>query len=83
VGKRRTGEALANRPLVANASMTFIDGCLAGGILIALALNAAFGWCGLTRWPPGVVAASPTKLVKTGRASGVWRSLVVRIERVG
>ena len=35
-GKRRTGQAFGNRPLVANASMTFLDGCLAAGILTRL-----------------------------------------------
>src|SRR5438874_9683474 len=29
-GKRRTGRPMSSRPLLANASMTFIDGCLAG-----------------------------------------------------
>jgi divalent metal cation (Fe/Co/Zn/Cd) transporter len=55
-GKRRAGRALANRPLVANASMTFIDGCLAGGILVALALNTAFGWWWADPLAAGVVA---------------------------
>jgi divalent metal cation (Fe/Co/Zn/Cd) transporter len=55
-GKRRTGEALDNRPLVANASMTFIDGCLAGGILAALALNATLGWWWADPLAAGIVA---------------------------
>jgi divalent metal cation (Fe/Co/Zn/Cd) transporter len=38
-GKRRTGMALGSRPLVANASMTMIDGGLATGVLVALALD--------------------------------------------
>lgn len=55
-GKRRTGLVLDNRPLVANASMTFIDGCLAGGILTALALNAAVGWWWADPLAAGIVA---------------------------
>jgi divalent metal cation (Fe/Co/Zn/Cd) transporter len=43
-GKRRTGKALDNRPLIANASMTFIDGCLAAGVLVALVADRLFGW---------------------------------------
>ena len=42
--KRVTGYAANSSPLIAEASMTFLDGCLATGILIALALNTAFGW---------------------------------------
>ncbi len=38
-----TARAADNAPLAAEASMTFLDGCLATGILTALALNAAFG----------------------------------------
>jgi len=43
-GKRRTGLALGNRPLIANAAMTLLDGCLAAGILIALILDTSAGW---------------------------------------
>lgn len=43
-GKRRTGQTLGNAPLLANARMTFLDGCLAVGILLALIATAAFGW---------------------------------------
>ncbi len=42
--KRVTGRAANSSPLLAEASMTFLDGCLATGILTALALNTAFGW---------------------------------------
>jgi divalent metal cation (Fe/Co/Zn/Cd) transporter len=66
-GKRRTGEALDNRPLVANASMTFIDGCLAGGILIALALNAAFGW-----WWADPLAAGIVAVIAANEARENW-----------
>jgi divalent metal cation (Fe/Co/Zn/Cd) transporter len=43
-GKRRTGLALGNRPLIANASMTLLDGCLAAGIFTALILDTVVGW---------------------------------------
>ena len=42
--KRRIGTALDSRPFLAEASMTFLDGCLATGILAALALNLVLGW---------------------------------------
>jgi divalent metal cation (Fe/Co/Zn/Cd) transporter len=41
--KRTTARAAASGPLAAEASMTFLDGCLATGILMALALNTTFG----------------------------------------
>ena len=41
--KHTTARAATSPPLRAEASMTFLDGCLASGILIALVLNAAFG----------------------------------------
>lgn len=42
--KRRIGTALGSEPFGAEASMTFLDGCLATSILGALALNLVFGW---------------------------------------
>lgn len=46
LGLARTKRALAKRaksePLAAEAQMTFLDGCLAGGILVALVLNAVW-----------------------------------------
>ncbi len=41
--KAVTARAANSAPLRAEASMTFLDGCLATGILTALVLNAAFG----------------------------------------
>ena len=66
-GKRRTGEAIDNRPLVANASMTFIDGCLAGGVLIGLALNAALGW-----WWADPLAAGIVAIIAANEARENW-----------
>lgn len=42
--KRRVGAAMQSGPFLAEASMTFLDGMLATGILVALVLNAALGW---------------------------------------
>ncbi len=42
--KHRVADALESDPFRAEASMTFLDGCLATSILIALALNLLFGW---------------------------------------
>jgi len=55
-GKRRTGAALQNHPLMANASMTFIDGCLAAGVLVALAVDRIAGWWWADPLAAGVVA---------------------------
>lgn len=50
--KRRTARPLGSEPLEAEASMTFLDGCLCICILTALAVNMAFGWW----WADGVAA---------------------------
>jgi divalent metal cation (Fe/Co/Zn/Cd) transporter len=42
--KRRVGRRLESEPFLAEASMTFLDGCLAAAILTALALNALLDW---------------------------------------
>jgi divalent metal cation (Fe/Co/Zn/Cd) transporter len=42
--KRRTARPIHSGPLDAEASMTFLDGCLCLGILSALAANVLFGW---------------------------------------
>jgi divalent metal cation (Fe/Co/Zn/Cd) transporter len=44
VGKGRTGAALHNPVLIAEGRVTFIDGMLAGAVLVGLTLNALFGW---------------------------------------
>lgn len=66
-GKRRTGKALGNRPLMANASMTFIDGCLATGILVALLLDRVAGW-----WWADPLAAAVVGLVALNEARENW-----------
>ncbi|MDH3753741.1 MAG: cation transporter [Acidimicrobiia bacterium] len=42
--KNRVGRQLGSEPFVAEARLTFLDGCLATAILVALTLNTAFGW---------------------------------------
>ena len=42
--KRATASGLASETLRAEAAMTFLDGCLSTGILVALVLNAQLGW---------------------------------------
>ncbi|HET6795105.1 MAG TPA: cation transporter [Acidimicrobiales bacterium] len=44
VVKRRVGRTLKSSPFLSEARMTFLDGCLATGILVALALNWSLGW---------------------------------------
>jgi divalent metal cation (Fe/Co/Zn/Cd) transporter len=43
VKKRRLARAARSEPLAAEAQMTFLDGCLAIGILVALVMNAVWG----------------------------------------
>jgi divalent metal cation (Fe/Co/Zn/Cd) transporter len=42
--KRRAARELGSAPLASEAAMTFLDGLLAVGTMIGLALNLAFGW---------------------------------------
>lgn len=66
-GKRRTGAALKNRPLLANASMTLIDGCLAAGVLVALGVDRVAGW-----WWADPLAAGIVALVALNEARASW-----------
>jgi len=66
-GKRRTGLALGNRPLVANASMTLLDGCLAAAIFVALILDAVAGW-----WWTDPLAAGLVAIVALNEAQESW-----------
>jgi len=67
--KRRTGLALDSRPLVANASMTFIDGCLAAGVLVALVTDRLAGW-----WWADPIAAGVVGLIALNEARENWTS---------
>ena len=42
--KRATGHAIGSETLVAESAMSFLDGCLSTGVLLALVLNLAVGW---------------------------------------
>ena len=61
--KRRVGTRLRSEPFLAEASMTFLDGGLATGILTALVLNSAFGW-----WWADPAAAMLVALVAANEA---------------
>jgi divalent metal cation (Fe/Co/Zn/Cd) transporter len=50
--KRVTADAAGSETLHAEAGMTFLDGCLSTGILVALVLNAWLGWW----WTDGAAA---------------------------
>jgi len=60
-GKRRVGRRLGSRPLVANARMTFLDGCLAAGVCTALVADLALGWWWGDPLAAGVVAVLATR----------------------
>ena len=51
--KRLLGASLANHPLEHEARITFLDGILATGVLLALIANLAFGWW----WADPIAAA--------------------------
>jgi divalent metal cation (Fe/Co/Zn/Cd) transporter len=44
VVKRNTALQLGSETVLAEARLTFLDGCLSTSVLAALVLNAAFGW---------------------------------------
>ena len=66
--KRTTAVAANSAPLAAEASMTFLDGCLASGILVALALNTAFDL-----WWADPAAAALVALFCGREAVEAWR----------
>ena len=66
--KRATASAIGSLPLQAEARMTFLDGCLATGILTALTLNAAFGL-----WWADPAAAAVVGLFCAREAVDNWR----------
>ena len=53
LAKRKVGRESGNRPLLANASMTLLDGFVALGVCLALVADVALGWW----WADAVVAA--------------------------
>ena len=66
--KRVVGRDLDNHPLEHEARITFLDGILATGILLALVANAALGW-----WWADPVAAGLVGLVAIPEGIDAWR----------
>jgi divalent metal cation (Fe/Co/Zn/Cd) transporter len=66
--KRVSASAIGSAPLQAEARMTFLDGCLATGILTALVLNAAAGL-----WWADPAAAALVALFCSREAVDNWR----------
>jgi divalent metal cation (Fe/Co/Zn/Cd) transporter len=66
--KHRIARAASSTPLEAEATMTFLDGCLATGILVALALNTIAGL-----WWADPAAALLVALFCLREAVGNWR----------
>jgi divalent metal cation (Fe/Co/Zn/Cd) transporter len=77
-GKRHTGLALENRPLIANASMTLIDGCLAAGILVALGTQRFFRW-----WWTDPLAAAVVAVIALNEARQNWTSSGPGVDATG
>jgi divalent metal cation (Fe/Co/Zn/Cd) transporter len=66
--KRRTGREADSETLRAEAAMTFLDGCLATAILLALVLNASRGW-----WWMDATAALVVAAFAVNEGIGQWR----------
>ncbi len=66
--KRRVGRRIGSRPLVANARMTFLDGCLAAGVCAALLADLALGW-----WWCDPLAAAVVAALATSEGIKGWR----------
>ena len=66
--KRVTARELGSEPLQAEASMTFLDGCLSTGILTALVLNASLGW-----WWTDATAALLVAAFAVNEGADHWR----------
>ena len=65
--KKRLAERLDSAPLRSEASMTFLDGILAAGTMLGLALNALVGW-----WWADPAAALLVGLVAANEARENW-----------
>jgi divalent metal cation (Fe/Co/Zn/Cd) transporter len=66
--KRVTAAELGSEPLRAEAAMTFLDGCLSTGILIALLANTWLGW-----WWTDAAAALLVAGFAINEGVGHWR----------
>jgi len=65
--KKRLAERLDSAPLQSEASMTFLDGVLAAGTMLGLALNALVGW-----WWADPAAALLVGLAAANEARENW-----------
>lgn len=65
--KRRIADRLDSAPMRSEASMTFLDGILAAGTTVGLALNALFGW-----WWADPAAALLVGLAAANEARENW-----------
>lgn len=68
MAKRRLGVRLGNHPLATEARITFLDGCLATGVLLALVVNLAFGW-----WWADPIAAAAVGVAAIPEGVDAWR----------
>lgn len=66
--KRHAGRQFGSRTLVANAGLTFLDGCVAAGVCLALVTDLAFGW-----WWADAGTALVVGLVAVNEARTGWR----------
>ena len=67
--KQVTARQANSAPLAAEASMTFLDGCLATGILVALMLNATAGV-----WWADPLAGALVGVAALAEARESWRA---------
>lgn len=68
IAKRKTAQGLASEPLGREAAMTFLDACLALGILVALLLTSVTNW-----WWADAVAAGGVGLYAAHEGVASWR----------
>ena len=73
--KRRTARAMSSETLAAEASMTFLDGCLSSGILLALVLNTTLGW-----WWTDPAAALGVAAYAVGDGRAHWHSAAPHLD---
>ena len=71
--KARVGIELDSEPFRAEASMTFLDGCLATSVLTALSLNVLLGW-----WWADPLAALLVGAAAAHEARDSWRGAARR-----